>query len=414
MTAFLYRRLAYHLDGTQVFLLGTFNDNYSDKDDVFTEPPEVADVRDFDPTALEAMNRLDGNVAFIDGARRVGMIFLFPTPMRIRGILPFGYPLHLWYSQDATEFADGTWTDMGLIPQTTSAMLGPPTTPPAGTGRYSADIRTTPPTGFGNEWDVRIVPTYPDEGIDNVALRHSWTDPYPPDHTAFDLGVLWKTEYSASTGGVVPYDMRQVTAMRFLFDPPIASYPATVVYQNLYLYGGPELGSWRNYMQVFDENFKDDTYAAQMDWGHAQWDSSADRGIRIKNQSPTHTASDIEVYFDPGHLTIPYVQADMFVMSIDGGKSWYSKVVISSLGPQALSTVIKIRRVTIEGDRPGPTQALIRTKVGDWNGYDYAPKTLQVYGVIEITSTASVPTARPAAGTVAITSGAMSSGVTLG
>lgn len=405
MTAFLYRRLAYHVDGTQVYILGKFPQPIGNHNaNVLTTLP-VDDPRQFEATSLEAMNRTEGPAAKID-YRRVGMLFLFPVPMRIRGILPFirqswwqrisGLTVHtrlkgtrLEYSQDVSDVGGGTWVDLGAIPQ------------PYGHEIPDTDVRTELPGLLvdhrtrenGSTFYSFYVPT-PVPGDDTpTGLNEPWSAVGTHVRSAQDLGILWKTDYAAGVGGVAPYDLREVTALRVMFEdlPAPPGYRVTspdplkaTMFANFYLYGNPEQGAWRNYMQVQDSKYHDAELARLLSWGIAPWDSSADRGIRIQNLSPTHTAWNIEVFFDPGGLVLPYVLANQFVLSLDGGVEWSSKVILSSLGPGATSPEILTRRVTLTGDALGPTQPLIRTRVTEWR--DEPPPNSFASGVTVISS----------------------------
>jgi len=363
MTAFPYRRLAYHVDGTQVFLLGPKTVYGLDpviNDDIYLN---VNLPEDFEPNALAALNAIDGRSAVIQKAR-TGLFFLFPVPMRIRGILPcivgkagtfdptLASPVTVEYSQDATELADGTYTSVGAVPQTLAEwLLTPPTSPDSGTV-LEADNKAM--------WNINS---------GTISAREPNITPDDPDNLiatstrlagAGDLSFVSTQTFASGVGGVAPYDLRQVTALRVWFSGnPLERY------SNLFLYGDPEEGAWRNYMQVQDMNHHDATLRSLLDWGDAPWDSSADKGIRIKNRSPVMEARDIDIYFDSGFY-ITEARHNMFVFSLDQGQTWAEKVRLESLSPGATSPVILIRRVTTEADKLGLAQLLLRTQVGEW------------------------------------------------
>ncbi len=398
MTDFLYRRLAYHRDGTQVFMMGhrVIPSGYAyGTTDYITSSIPI----DFDPNALAAMNDIGGDCAILS-YRRTSLIFLFPTPMRIRGILPFfrqglwvvgpifsgtSYPrgnsIRLEYSQDATELADGTWVDMGIVPNTSPRFIAHSDLERRTT--FKADPMATEfSSGYYHRWFPLIYPG--DEDEPRLNIMHFFSGDATYNHTigaltynrtSKDLGTLWKEDFVEGVGGVAPYDLRHVTALRLTFNadtPPVGGNPDQYAetrerYSNLFLYGNPETGSWRDYMQIQDSEHHDAVYAAQMDWGTAPWHSSDDKGIRVKNLSPDAEARDIDVYFDFGTIAVPSQVSDMFVLSLDRGQTWEQKVRLSSLSPGATSPVILIRRVTTEDDPLGHTQALLRTEVGEWS-----------------------------------------------
>jgi hypothetical protein len=377
VTDFLYRRLAYHVDGTQAFVFGPKSVYAYNAVTYDMETQTVQSIEDVEQNALAAMNSAQGNVAVVS-VPRTGLLFLFPVPMLIRGVLPFfrltynTLPVRMAYSQDATELADGTYIDAGVVPQTLSSAL-PTLDLRASVLGFRVDRKISSNNNNAELRDTRNNILFPGDE-DNLANTlpvgaGPTMNPNPAlrTKTTVDLGSLRKQVYESGVGGVAPYALRHVTALRFTFDPALnpASGDRNVL-SNLFLYGHPEQGSWRNYMQVQDAEHHDAVFAAQMDWGNAPWDSSADRGIRIKNLSPTHEARDIDVYFDNGSIFLQDVRENMFVFSLDRGRSWVERIRLSSLSPGSTSPVILIRRVTTERDPIGSAEILLRTEVGEW------------------------------------------------
>lgn len=381
VTPFPYRRLAYHRDGTQVFLLGKrpFVTGMERKLEVRYFPEQIGS------NPLAAMNDLEGPSMQIE-ANRTGLLFLFPTPMRIRGVFPYirsgSYQLgqngpfiprfaalQIEYSQDAKEFVDGTYVNLGIAPQLNALQI-----PFSGVTTLMY-FSSQPLVGESGLYSVQFpIVDWPDEDEDEYIAKFSHYTPTDTSaRTLLDAGTRWKELYDPVTGGVVPYDMRRVTALRVTW---AGAHPVPPGYidrgmgngldANLFLYGDPELESWRDYMQIQDAKHHDAVYSSELDWGASPYRSSADIGIRVKNLSPTGEARDIDLYFDLGPAFVTSALNDMFVLSLDNGKTWVQKLRLQSLGPGALSPVILIRRITTTADPLGHAQVLLRTEVGKW------------------------------------------------
>lgn len=115
----------------------------------------------------------------------------------------------------------------------------------------------------------------------------------------------------------------------------------------IHLYGtiasGESVDRLRFWHPTLDEPLDDNGAAdgAFLDWGDSPRSTTADKTFRIKNNSATLTANNIDVYVNVPTDTSPTVASQM---SLSDGGAFAQTINIGNLAPGALSPVITFRR----------------------------------------------------------------------
>jgi hypothetical protein len=118
----------------------------------------------------------------------------------------------------------------------------------------------------------------------------------------------------------------------------------TFAIRALHLYGEIAPGENPDRLVFWSATADEKMPPATLDWGDVPRSSSADRIVRVKNISGTHTANNVRVSFDILTDGTPSVPAQHLVSY--GGGAFLAQVNLGSLGPGAISGPITLRRVT--------------------------------------------------------------------
>ncbi len=291
------------------------------------------------------------------------MVFLFPRPMRIRGLLlmmrraitsrsgeyyPQYVKFDVAYSSNASDSKSGTWTPVPSPPQTFLPGLGGVIEP-----GYRRAIRLS-----GDAYNYSTIP----EGDTSNPSAITWDN------------KLWSGWHDAhinewdGSAGVTPVDLRNVTAIRLVpngynvksgFTVPTSGFYD--VLGNIFLYGAPET---TDRDLSFIGPSPDVRHSVIL--GSDAPSSSEDTEVHIQNLSYLHTAKKISVSvaLDPTTETDPLYAR--FLLSLDG-LSWAPTLSIAEISPRGVSPSIRIRRISGAGTILGPTAGILRATVGRWS-----------------------------------------------
>lgn len=321
-------RIAYDIDGTAVLIkntadLGsTINDvDQPSKNLLNSEiPASSLVITAYESTAPDGSPTPRWQGVMANGS---WIAFVFPTPMKIAGVLAaFGVgsvPVEMLVSSDSTNGDDGTWTLLGEVT---------PVTAPNPPGVYTTS------TG------------------DNIYyVNRSYLERNPYINFALPaINDLYRRLYDVDGAGIRTLSgaaVRNVKAVRFRLTPATAfgqNY-YTHMAMKIHLYGSPDTAAVTDRLEFWQLGQDLATPAGWFDWGNVPLSSSADKSFRLKNNSLTRTASDIQISAIPGLTpTNPSPNTYLF-FSVDSGATWTSSCVLGALSPGAVSGVILLRRV---------------------------------------------------------------------
>lgn len=272
-------------------------------------------------------------------------VFLFPEPMRIDGIF-FSYIQHFGafsqsydgrmalvdFSEDTTNGIDGEWTtlanDMSIFP----------------TDNVPATIMGT---------GVRTQ--------DGVLVTDSGSVP-----EAFPTSELYRHTYPVHGDGIRPVVARHVKGLRFW--PRMASGTGSLNRVNfqVHLYGRPDTTASNNFVRAWSPTLDQPMVPGWLAWEDHMISSSADKEFRVKNLSESLQANDITISAQDEYLYPVPSPKDQILFSLDGGDTWLAEVVIGALAPEAVSSMVQIRRTTPANALLGSWSPVITFDVGSW------------------------------------------------
>lgn len=181
----------------------------------------------------------------------------------------------------------------------------------------------------------------------------TWTSQGTFQHNASDPSKVGMRESIASISA------SGVRAVRFRF----THTNATCRWDWMHLFGTITAGENPDRLAIWHPTLDQRVDPAHFDWGDAPRNSSDDVTFRVKNLSPTLTASTIVVDVECPTDTTPSVAGQH---TISNGGAFAASQTIASLAPGAISTVHTLRRTT-------PTNAVlslwfprIKAVAGSW------------------------------------------------
>lgn len=101
------------------------------------------------------------------------------------------------------------------------------------------------------------------------------------------------------------------------------------------------------------------------DWGNTPRSSTADKTFRIKNLSSTLNANNINIYVEsltPGSPSV----GGMMLLSDNGGSTFLTSLLIPTLAPGAISSVLTVRRTLPSNSQVSVWSARIAADVTSW------------------------------------------------
>lgn len=113
----------------------------------------------------------------------------------------------------------------------------------------------------------------------------------------------------------------------------------------VHLYGTPSAGENVNRLRLWHPTLDQEVTGAYFDWGNVPRNTSADKQFRIKNNSPTLTASNIDVTMQAQTDTTPTV-VGQHLLQKGSAPGFGASVNLTALAPGAISEVLTLRRVT--------------------------------------------------------------------
>lgn len=387
------RRLAYHLDGTGVFMRRTFRPAPVYNPDAGywqSGGPEVVGT-DYHEMSDEAAKYLNSANRYLlnampgrepgddDGGSIYEILFMFPTPMDLSGIfftMVWNGLLNIETSQDTTSFGDGTWTRVATrLRQSTMRLID------TSSNQYSGypyaernrlrDIRPT--QGDSTEWVDQSFDqstNYRQSNPDASTEYGEYMDPNPPGiHQLSGAGL---TEVRAIR--LIPVD-----------DSSVEAYPSFGAQTNIHLYGRAS-GIGTSGVDIVRE---DGTPLSVNDFVFGNLPSYDYYGtphltdpFRVRNYSDTATAEDVTFHLEwvedqSKSVTPGYENTDRFTFYKIrlGGGDWmpYDTVLdLGTLGPGDLSDTIEVRfmrdtDLSIYYLELGAFQTLFVPVVGGWS-----------------------------------------------
>lgn len=395
MPDFTERRIAYHSDGTMVF--------------VHRSADNGNDVLELEETAKAALNsELDAGVYFTSDVWSWiptspvpdWLVFFFPLPMNLKGIYnglwhhisgqmnngsafpagtptpgtfelnPMGYPALFEYSEDSTNGYDGTWQSLGVLLPSSNSW------PDDGRDGWLDEFYQR----IGNRsFSANLVPTMKQPrtyywAVQGLVSRLS-TSLFPEygsvvqDYFPDNVRTLSHDYDPVAREGVHPINARRVRALRVSLTA--TGIPSTWLRQNndgmmafIGLFGEPE--------QVDDDRIElrnrdndsvlDPTAFA---WGDLVPSDSEDRAFRVKNSSGKRTAYRIRVTAIDTVVSV-FPASQLLLFSKDEGMTWEPEVEIGSLGPGAVSRTILVRIISQENWPSGYQSVWINADAEEW------------------------------------------------
>lgn len=343
----LGHRLAYDRDGTVVLFRRTLTLGGD-----WVEPHE---------RAVQAMaSSMDGGVRVLSDdsfwtrllsaqntfPNRFGLVF--PEPMRLTGVycsIMFArqgsgsvtnrtVPTKMTYSTDTTNLSDGSWETW----PTKFESAGPHSDyfdPAFVSGPVAVDVLT----GSGFLYQANLPPT-----------------------------EYYRQNYSASGFGQQAVSIRNVRGL--VFEPDAVSFPdagGSRFQIHLHLYGVPDTLASKDFLAVWHPSLDRRVVPGYLSWGDHTLSSSADKQFRIKNLSPTQTAVDIEIGTENDYswYSLTPSPAGQILYSLNGD-DWFSEITLGALGPDTVSPMIYMRRVTSADALLGSWSPRVTVDVGSW------------------------------------------------
>lgn len=120
----------------------------------------------------------------------------------------------------------------------------------------------------------------------------------------------------------------------------------------MHLYGEPVPGENPHRLAIWHPTLDQRVGPAYFDWGDVPRSSSEERTFRVKNLSPSLTANSIRVAMEALTDTAPSV-VGQHALSLDG-TLYVAQVNIGALAPGAISSIVRLRRVTPSNAVFGP------------------------------------------------------------
>lgn len=169
-------------------------------------------------------------------------------------------------------------------------------------------------------------------------LDGSWVQVAGPYDSITDISRVVKPNYredviTTSALGVRAVRLRWTSSSIFRVSPRV-----------IHVFGAIASGQNPNRLALWHPTEDRRVGPAHFDWGNVPRESSADVTFRVKNMSPTLTAQGVDVSFNALTDTSPSVPGQHF-MSFDGGP-FQAQVDVGDIGPQGMSDIITLRRVT--------------------------------------------------------------------
>lgn len=274
------------------------------------------------------------------GEGGMSLLLIFPVPTRLRGFF-FTYAnseagdrdnhaMLVQVSKDTTNGVDGTWSAPVSYPSEYITRLSS-----SGVSAVDAISGVTSTPGG------------------------SYRPPREYYRTVYDVNGTGIREF---TGGTY----RNVKAIRLF--PQLRVFPTDAAgHLFLHLYGEPDTGALgADYLQGWRADSDMRLGGATLSWGDAPLGSSDDIDFRIKNQSTDKTANSVLVYASDDILQPTPTPASQLLFSLDGA-TWTTTVTLGAIGPETISPVIHMRRVTPSGALLGSWSPKVRFDVGSWS-----------------------------------------------
>ena len=280
------------------------------------------------------------------------LMLLFPEPMDIQGIwvhslltdievgsiytnlYAMDLPFVVQTSQDTTNGADGTWDTI----YTSLTTMSPWTrnNPPYGTNPLPMPSPVLPD---GNPGVLSV-----DDGVvvSDYFRREGSTEQYG-----------WVPVFGAAASNVL--------SLRLRFEQVPLHFQTARVFLGLHLYGEPAAGATTERLVFVSESGTD----IDFDWGDVELASSEVVSFRVKNLSPTKTASTIELSVAASNRSWTPAPHLMLTLS-DDGVTWSNILTLSELAPGASSPVLQMKLVTPNTGILGPWGPRLVAEVGEW------------------------------------------------
>lgn len=280
------------------------------------------------------------------------LMLLFPEPMDIQGVwvhslltdievgsiytnlYAMDLPFVVQTSQDTTNGADGTWDT--IFTSLTS---------------MSPWVRNLP--SYGSPPIPMPSPVLPDgsSGILTVDDGVVVSDYFRREGASEQYG--WVPVFGAAASNVL--------AMRLRFEQVPLHYQTARVFLGLHLYGEPSSGATTKRLVFVSETGAD----IDFDWGDVELGSSEVTSFRVKNLSPTQTASAIELSVAASNRSGTPAPHLMLTLS-DDGVTWSNILTLSELAPESSSPVLQMKLVTPDSGILGPWGPRLVAEVGEW------------------------------------------------
>lgn len=337
------KRLAYDVDGTQVFVKASLINGGTLYE---AHPTAVAAMNSTVGGGAHAESGLFGSPSSISGVFVYThyVLFIFPEPVNLSGIYFSSIATSgskeitgavLKTSQDSTNGEDGIWDRLSNVPS-------------------------------GQDWARRVAAsslpapqTVRDFLTGNVVVNGVTalppTDSYRKDYSLSGLGVV-----KLSGQGT-----RNVRALRL--ENGIYQEVGTEAFGSMivHLYGELSGKASQQRLEFWQTDSDLPADSEFYDWGDVSLGSSGDKSIRVKNLSTDLRAENVRVYCEDLLGYSPTVLSGQFLFSLDGAV-WTNDVQFSTLSPSAVSPEIQIRRVTPNDAPLASWSPRMRLDVGGW------------------------------------------------
>ena len=206
---------------------------------------------------------------------------------------------------------------------------------------------------------ARMSTTAPDEDTNFVMgnLETSVNTTNGLDGTWVSHGAWTRTRKStavvpAHRSGITSKAANGIVAVRFRWSQTDWFYPFD--WDNIHLYGTTPQANTPNALRLWHPTLDQEVDGAFFDWGDVQRNTLVSRDFRVKNLSPTLTATSVGITMEARTDTTPS-NVSQHEFSLDG-VNFLSSVNVGDLAPGAISTTVRMRRTT-------PGSAI----VGLWN-----------------------------------------------
>lgn len=339
----LGNRIAYDRDGTAAFIR--------------RDPSYGGEWVNIHPDAVRALNSSNGaglvvpkgdtNAIWEDrGDVYQWMAFVFPEPMRISGIFfqsvdrtdPDVYggivnwrssPGLIYASPNTTNGVDGDWSELGLFD---SVPLPYATNNPGtqqGVHALTGDVINAWQTD-SKSFYRQVIP-FSEQGQQSAALLNA---------RGLRIRVLPNTGYYGS------YDKNDRLAFK------------------LHLYGHPDIGASGNILAAWHPTLDHRVPPIHFQW-EADRPSVGVKQFRVKNLSSSAAYDVVLSAEDEYGAPVPSPAASLQFSS--DGLAWSSTFLIDSIPSDSVSSVLYVRRTTLEDDPLGSHSVRINMDVGEWS-----------------------------------------------